>query len=262
MFPLLLRRHFASASRQVQKCNGDVRLVLTIRLWIYAGSPVKVEEIGLDWIAARGAVSAVCRGSCRGKTPGHRKKDVSYRLVFNKTISTAANVLPKTLVSTFHQGNMIWISRTYRQLSWQRNEVLGLRVPIPLPQRVAGLLHFQYRLSCSIGLLGSSRPSCPPPQARAAAETFQRSKESTAPYEVQRKHGINQLSTWMCKRNHWCARKHHRWAVFGDHFSVAKGKILKRAALEKYNRFSQADQVVTFYTFTHAFKDQLSWTLN
>ena len=42
--------------------------------------------------------------------------------------------------------------------------------------------------SCSIGLVGSSRPSSPP-QAHAAAETFQRSKDSTAPYEVQRKHG-------------------------------------------------------------------------
>ena len=43
--------------------------------------------------------------------------------------------------------------------------------------------------SCSIGLVDSSRSSSPPPQAHAAAETFQRSKDSTAPYEVQRKHG-------------------------------------------------------------------------
>ena len=43
--------------------------------------------------------------------------------------------------------------------------------------------------SCSIDLVGSSWPSSPPPQAHAAAETFQRSKESTAPYKVQRNHG-------------------------------------------------------------------------
>ena len=37
--------------------------------------------------------------------------------------------------------------------------------------------------------MGSSRPSTPPPQAHAAAKTLQRSKDKTAPYEVQRKHG-------------------------------------------------------------------------
>ena len=85
-------------------------------------------SVGLRWISSEGERSRAGLNSrqrrsqrrlqefLQRKTPGHRKKDVTHRLVFNNTISTAVNVLPNTLVPTFHQENMIWISRTYRQL--------------------------------------------------------------------------------------------------------------------------------------------------